>query len=123
MNIVNSNSTAGHVAGLAFSVTIALPASKTDHPAEDAPMKPTEIGKHLIVDPRVCHGKLTFKGTRVPVETILYFLSAGRSIQQLSVGWPEVTAEALQEAVELAAAALVKQSGAKTQVIEESVFS
>jgi uncharacterized protein (DUF433 family) len=86
-------------------------------------MKPREIGKHLIVDPRVCHGKLTFKGTRVPVETILYFLSTGRSFQELSAGWPEVTAEALQEAIELAAAALVKQSGAKTQVLDESAYS
>src|SRR6266540_6643925 len=34
-------------------------------------MKPLEIGHYLVVDPGVCHGKLTFKGTRVPVETIL----------------------------------------------------
>ncbi|HMF16052.1 MAG TPA: DUF433 domain-containing protein [Gemmataceae bacterium] len=86
-------------------------------------MKPKEIGKHLIVDPRVCHGKLTFKGTRVPVETVLYFLSTGRTFKQLSQGWPEVKREALEEAIQLAAAALVKQSKAKTQVVDESAYS
>ena len=51
-------------------------------------MKPREIDKHLIVDPRVCHGRLTFKGTRVPVETILYFLPlAELSSSFLPVGW------------------------------------
>jgi len=38
------------------------------------------IGKHLVVDPKACHGKLTFNGTRVPVSTALTFLSMGDSI-------------------------------------------
>ena len=25
--------------------------------------KPTFVGEHLVVDPRVCHGELTFRGT------------------------------------------------------------
>jgi hypothetical protein len=33
--------------------------------------EPTFVGEHLVVDPRVCHGEVTFRGTRVPVETIL----------------------------------------------------
>ena len=86
-------------------------------------MKPREIGKYLIVDPRVCHGKLTFKGTRVPVETVLYFLSTGRPFEELLAGWPEVKKEALEEAVQLAAGALVKQSKAKRQVVGEPAYS
>ena len=30
-----------------------------------------EVGKHLVIDPGVCFGKLTFRGTRVPVEAVL----------------------------------------------------
>jgi uncharacterized protein (DUF433 family) len=74
-----------------------------------------EIGEQLVVDPRVCHGKLTFKGTRVPVETVLYFLSTGQTFKQLRESWPEIKREALKEAVQLAASALVRQSKAKAR--------
>jgi uncharacterized protein (DUF433 family) len=78
-------------------------------------MRIVEIGEHLVVDPRVCHGKLTFKGTRVPVETVLYFLSEGRGFRQLLKGWPEVKRAALEEAIQLASAALVRQAKAKAR--------
>src|SRR5438552_3241244 len=29
------------------------------------------VGEFLIADPRICHGKLTFKGTRLPVHSVL----------------------------------------------------
>ena len=68
-----------------------------------------EIGQYLVIDPEICHGQLTFKGTRVPVKTVLYFISTGRSIEELRRGWPEVSAEAITEAVTLASEALQKQ--------------
>lgn len=67
-----------------------------------AKSKPTFVGKHLVVDPRVCHGKLTFRGTRVPVATVLNYLSKGYSMDYLHESWPEVSAEAIEEAVNLA---------------------
>jgi uncharacterized protein (DUF433 family) len=82
-------------------------------------MKPRTIGKHLVVDPRVCHGKLTFQGTRVPVETVLHVLSEGRSVNQVLRGWPELTREAIAEAVQLAADALVRQVGARVETADE----
>ena len=77
-------------------------------------MKPRTIGKHLVVDPRVCHGRLTFQGTRVPVETVLHVLAEGRSINRVLQGWPELTREAIAEAIQLAADALVRQARAET---------
>jgi uncharacterized protein (DUF433 family) len=56
-------------------------------------MKRSEIGNHLTVDPKVCHGKLTFKGTRVPVSTVLTFLSTGDSIDDILRNWPELSRE------------------------------
>src|SRR5947209_17817181 len=62
-----------------------------------APKKPTtepvEVGKHLVVDPRVCHGQLTFHGTRVPVHTVLVFMSKGWTIEQILADWPELNHE------------------------------
>jgi uncharacterized protein (DUF433 family) len=57
----------------------------------------------MIVDPAICHGELTFRGTRVPVRTILLYLAKGRSLAYLRKSWPEVTPEAIEEAVSMAA--------------------
>src|SRR5262249_49509873 len=54
------------------------------------PMKPVRVGRYLIKDPGVCHGKLTFKGTRVPVETVLNRLGRGRSVDEILQAWPEL---------------------------------
>ena len=64
---------------------------------------PVPVGKHLVVDPAVCHGELSFRGTRVPVRTILLTLAKGRSLAYLRESWPEVSPEAIEEAVSLAA--------------------
>jgi uncharacterized protein (DUF433 family) len=63
----------------------------------------------LVSDPEVCHGKLTFSGTRVPVETVLHFLGKGKSVEAILQDWPELTPEAVAEAADLAAAALTRQ--------------
>jgi uncharacterized protein (DUF433 family) len=76
-------------------------------------MKRVAIGEHLVVEPQVCHGQLTFKGTRAPVETILGRLAKGRTIESILTGWPELPREAVAEALQLAAQALIDQTGAR----------
>jgi uncharacterized protein (DUF433 family) len=68
-------------------------------------MEPLPVGKFLVVDPRVCHGKLTFKGTRVPVEAVLTFLAQGETIEEILDSWPQLRRAAVEEAIGLAAAA------------------
>lgn len=65
-------------------------------------MGPLRVGKHLIADPRVCHGKLTFKGTRVLVQAVLYHLARGESIEAIREAWPALSPEAIKEALHLA---------------------
>jgi uncharacterized protein (DUF433 family) len=72
-------------------------------------MKRKLIGRYLVSDPKVCHGKLIFTGTRVPVETVLHFLGKGKSVEAILQDWPELTPEAVAEAIDLAAAALTRQ--------------
>ncbi len=71
--------------------------------------EPIIVGEHLVVDPRVCHGELTFRGTRVPVETILGYLAKGHTLAYLRKSWPEVSAAAIQEAVNLASDRLIRR--------------
>jgi uncharacterized protein (DUF433 family) len=73
-------------------------------------IKYVEIGEYLVVDPRICHGQLTFKGTRVPVSTVLAYLAKGWTLEQVVASWPDVRREAVTEAIRLAAAALVEKA-------------
>jgi uncharacterized protein (DUF433 family) len=62
-------------------------------------MRKVEIGNYLVIDPEICHGQMTFKGTRVPVDTVLTFLAKGYSVDQLLRSWPELARPALEEAI------------------------
>jgi len=72
-------------------------------------MERVEIGRYLVSDPEVCHGQLTFKGTRILVETVLSYLAAGRTIDWILAEWPRLCREAVQEALQLATTALLER--------------
>jgi uncharacterized protein (DUF433 family) len=84
------------------------PKTKTKRKTKTGDRGAVFVGEHLIVDPRVCHGELTFRGTRVPVATILGYLAKGFSLAYLRKSWPEVSSEAIQEAVSLASDHLIQ---------------
>ncbi len=67
---------------------------------------PIEIGQYLISDPEVYHGELTFKGTRIPVRTVLTFLGMGENVDELLKGYPSLCREAIQEGIRFAKATL-----------------
>jgi uncharacterized protein (DUF433 family) len=69
-------------------------------------MARVKIGDYLVIDPAICHGQMTFKGTRIPVDTILAFLTKGYSVDQLLRSWPELTRSAVEEAILLASQSL-----------------
>jgi uncharacterized protein (DUF433 family) len=81
-------------------------------------MEPVNVGEHLVIDPEVVHGRLTFRGTRVPVSTVLTYLAKGCSIEQIVEDWPQLSAEAVREALLLACAALDRQYEAEQAAAE-----
>ena len=87
--------------------------TKTKRKTKTGNGQPTFVGDHLVVDPRVCHGELIFRGTRVPVQTVLSYLARGHSLAYLRRSWPEVSAEAIQEAINLASEHLIEHYRAK----------
>jgi len=42
-----------------------------------------EVSKYIVVDDEICHGKPTFKGTRVLVSDVIELLAAGLPIQEI----------------------------------------
>ena len=62
----------------------------------------TSFGKYIVADPKVCHGKLTFKGTRIFVADVLDMVSQGLSWEYIIQQWHgSISKEAIAEAVRL----------------------
>lgn len=57
----------------------------------------------ITVDPRVCHGRPVFRGTRVLVSDVLEMLASGMSIEDVLGEYPQLTREMILEALRLAA--------------------
>jgi len=72
------------------------------------------LGKYIVAAPGVCGGRPTFKYTRIQAGFVLDLLSAGWSIERISREYraSHVTAEAINEAIQLAKTALVRTSPA-----------
>ena len=68
------------------------------------------LGKYIVSAPGVCRGRPTFKYTRIEVAGILSRLGAGHPVEEIVGDYDgRVTRKAVEEAVALAAKALVRQ--------------
>jgi len=62
-----------------------------------------ELGRYIVADPAICHGKPTFRGTRIMVRQVLKQVAKAMSWDTISAEWRgAVSKEAIAEAVELA---------------------
>ena len=67
------------------------------------------LGRYIVADPKICHGKLTFRGTRIFVADVLNQVAKGMDFESISEAWRgAVSHEAIVEAVQLAREALLK---------------
>ncbi|MGB9630620.1 MAG: DUF433 domain-containing protein [Candidatus Methanodesulfokora sp.] len=63
-----------------------------------------EIGRYIVIDDEICHGKPTFKGTRVLVSDVIELLAAGLSPEEIIRDYyPSLNEEMIREALEWAA--------------------
>ena len=72
--------------------------------------KRVEFGEYIVSDPEICHGHLTFKGTRLLVKDVLYFLAKGYDWDTISKEFYGLPHAAIAEVVELASAALLEKT-------------
>ena len=67
------------------------------------------LGRYLVADPDICHGKPTFRGTRILVADVLDQVAAGLAWETIIEEWRgSITQEAIAEAVRLARQALLE---------------
>ena len=66
------------------------------------------IGRFVVSDPEICHGKPTFRGTRVLVAHVLEQVAEGMDWESITVEWRgSVSQEAIAEAIRLAGRAFL----------------
>ena len=69
------------------------------------------MGRFIVTDPEICHGKPTFSGTRVLVSDVLEQVASGMAWETIIEEWNDsITKEAIQEAIQLASQAFIKHA-------------
>ncbi len=69
------------------------------------------MGRHIVTDPGICHGKPTFRGTRVLVADVLEQVANGMAWETIIEDWNgSITKDAIREAVQLASQALLQHT-------------
>lgn len=69
------------------------------------------IGRFIVSDPEICHGKLTFKGTRIFLDDVLDMVAEGFLWNYIIEQWHgSVTKDAIKEAVLLSKDSLMQQT-------------
>ena len=69
------------------------------------------MGRYIVTNPEICHGKPTFSGTRVLVSDVLEQVASGMAWETIIEEWNNsVTKDAIQEAVQLASQAFIRHA-------------
>lgn len=60
--------------------------------------------ERITIDESICNGKPVIRGKRIAVQTILEFLGAGESIEEILAQYPDLEREDITASLEFAAA-------------------
>ncbi|MBO3798482.1 MAG: DUF433 domain-containing protein [Thermoproteota archaeon] len=69
-----------------------------------------EINEYIVIDTEICHGKPTFKGTRIMVWQVLEMLKAGYGFEDILREFPTLTVEHIRAALDFAAKKVAGES-------------
>ncbi|HKK10949.1 MAG TPA: DUF433 domain-containing protein [Bacteroidales bacterium] len=61
------------------------------------------LNSRIIIDEKICNGKPTIKGTRITANTIIEYLSAGDSEEEILKQYPSIQKEDIQACLQFAA--------------------
>lgn len=67
------------------------------------------MGRYIVTDPEICHGKPTFRGTRILVADVLEQVAEGLAWETIIEEWRgSVSYEAIAEAIRLSRQAFME---------------
>jgi uncharacterized protein (DUF433 family) len=74
-------------------------------------MKTTFMGRYIVTDPEICHGKPTFRGTRILVADVLEQVADGLAWETIIEEWRgSISHEAIAEAIRLSRQAFLENA-------------
>jgi len=69
------------------------------------------LGRYIVADPKICHGKPTFRGTRIMVWQVMEMLADGMAWETIiEQCHNSITKDAIAEAVKLSGEAFLKHA-------------
>jgi uncharacterized protein (DUF433 family) len=71
------------------------------------------MSDHIEINPDICNGRPVVRGTRISVDTILGYLGAGDSVEEIIQGHPRLNKAAILACIEYAR----RLSAAKSTVL------
>ncbi|GEM_PF-179620 len=77
---------------------------------EKASASAPSLLSRITIDPQICHGKPAIRHLRYPVESILEYLAAGDSFEDLLAEFPDLERDDLRACLEFAALSLKLKS-------------
>ena len=51
------------------------------------------MSERIVIDPHICNGRPTIRGTRITAQTVLEFLAAGDRVEDVLEEYPSLTRE------------------------------
>ena len=66
--------------------------------------------QRITINPEICHGKPTVRGLRYPVESLLEYLAAGDTAEEILSEFPDLEKEDLQACILFATRSLKLKS-------------
>ncbi|MGR3319376.1 MAG: DUF433 domain-containing protein [Candidatus Anammoxibacter sp.] len=80
------------------------------------------FGRYIISDPKICHGKPTFRGTRIMVSQIMEQIANGMAWETIIEEWRgSITKEAIAEVIRIANQAFLEHADEYTIEQEATV--
>ena len=61
------------------------------------------MSERIVIVPDICNGRPVVRGTRITVQTVLEFLAAGDSVDDVVEEYPDLTREDVQACLDYAA--------------------
>jgi uncharacterized protein (DUF433 family) len=80
-----------------------LRAARASLPGVEERMERSELLTRITIDPEVCNGRPTIRGKRITAQTVLEFLSAGESREEILRQYPSLESEDIDAGLAFAA--------------------
>ncbi|MGD2151543.1 MAG: DUF433 domain-containing protein [Desulfobacterales bacterium] len=76
--------------------------------------------ERISVNPKICHGQVCIKGTRIPVHQVIRMLANGDKIEELLEDYPSLKVEDIYACLDYAAS-LAEEQITPIEILENAV--